>query len=179
MCLKDLNLNLNHLLRSSTNISKHPPLNEITKLLVTVVEVIVITNEDSLEILDINLLLIHARILVQNIIIFTPLITFLPTMIVTNLAMANIMKILLHDHIILSAKTIVQRPLVAHINLTIVLANTLLVITTPPLDAIKHHIIFILNHVMTATAVALTLIQNNTNIIKTNPLLTLPNNPLQ
>ena len=44
------------------------------------------------------------------------------------------------------------------------------------LDAINHHIAPLLSHVMTATAVALTLIQNHTQIINTNTLLTTLNN---
>ena len=71
-----------------------------------------------------------------------------------------------------------QNLFLVHINLTHVLANALLVLTTPLLDVINHHIVFVLNHTMTATAVTLFLIQNQTQTINTNPLLTLSNNPL-
>ena len=89
--------------------------------------------------------------------------------------MINIIKNLYQDDIILTAQPIIQHHLVAHLNLNLFLANALLVITTPLLDAINHYIVLLLNHVMNATAVAL----NYTQIINTNPLLTLLNNPFQ
>ena len=100
-------------------------------------------------------------------------------MIVTDLAMTNIIKSILPDHIMFLARTIIQHPLVAHQNLNLVLANALLVITTPLLDAINHHIDLRLNYVMTATAVAFTLIQNRIQIINTHSLITLLNSLLQ
>ena len=54
------------------------------------------------------------------------------------------------------AQLIIHHPLVVHINVTLVLANALLVITTSLLHARNHLIVLFLNHVMTATAVALT-----------------------
>ena len=93
--------------------------------------------------------------------------------------MINIIKNFLHDHNILHAEIIIQLPLVVQLILTLALANALLVLTTPLLDAINNHIVLLLNHAMTATAVALALIQNHTQITKTNPLLVLFNNPLQ
>ena len=140
------------------------------------IEVLVIIVEYSRETLDINPVLTHGLILIQNYII-TPPTTFIDTMIVTDLAMTNNLKNPLQDHFILLAPYIIQHSLVAHISLTLVLGNVLLVTTTHHLDAINHHIVLLLNHVMTATAVALTLIQNHFQIIKTNPLLTSLNNP--
>ena len=127
-CLKSLNINQNHLLLRSTNFLKHRPINIITKLLVTVVEVIVFTIEDYLENLNTNPVLSHAQILVQSIIIITPFTTFVHTMIVNNLAITNIIKKLLQDYIVLFAQIIVQHlPLEAHINPTLVLTNAFLV----------------------------------------------------
>ena len=68
------------------------------------------------------------------------------------------------------AQIIIQQPLVVHINLTLVLANALLFISTPLLDAINNVIVLLLNHVKTATAVALTQFQNHIQIINTNLL---------
>ena len=98
-------------------------------------------------------------------------------MIVTDLALTNIIYNLLQDRSILLIQTIIQHPLVALINLTLVLANAFPVITTPLLDAINHHIVLLLNHVMTATAVV-TSNQNHTQITNTNPMLDLVSNPL-
>ena len=77
-------------------------------------------------------------------------------MIVTDLDVTNIIQSRLQDHIITLAQIIIQHPLVSHINLTLVLANVLLVITTTLFDAINQHIVLLLYHVTTATAVALT-----------------------
>ena len=55
---------------------------------------------------------------------------------------------LLEEQIFFLARTIIQQCLVVHINLTLVLANAPLVITTPLLDAIIHHIVHLLNHVI-------------------------------
>ena len=132
--------------------------------------------ENALENLDLNPVFTHAQTLVQNITIITPLITILHTLIVTDLAMTKILTNILQDQIVLVAQIIFQHLLVAHINLTHVLANALLVLTTPLLNIINHHIVFLLNHVMTATAVTLTLIPNQSQTINTNPLLTLCNN---
>ena len=104
ICLKNRNLSLNHLLLASTNILKHPPINTVTKLLVTVVEVIVITIEVSLEALVINPVLTHAQTLVQNFIISTLLTTILHPAIVTDLALTNIIKVSFKIIICLSLK---------------------------------------------------------------------------
>ena len=88
ICLKYLNLNQNVLLPSFIIISKHPSTRITPKLLVMVV--------------DINLILILAQKLVQNIMTNTPPIIILHTMIVTDLAMISIIENVLHEHFILS-----------------------------------------------------------------------------
>ena len=141
------------------NILNHPPINKITKFLAIVEVVIEPIIENSLENLDINLVLTPAQTLAQKVIMITPLTTIIQIMIVTNLAMINIIETLLQEPITLLAQVIIQYPLVVHIILTLVLANAPLVGTTPHLDAINNHIVLLLSHVLIATKVDLTLIQ--------------------
>ena len=141
----------------------------MTNFLVTVKDVTVFTISDSLQILDTNAVFTHVQTLVRNNTIITPLTTILHTMIVSDPAMTNIIQNLVQDYIILFAQTTIQQPPVARKNLTLVLANALLVITTPVLDAINHQLVLLFNHIMTTTAVALTLFWIHTQIINTNP----------
>ena len=52
--------------------------------------------------------------------------------------MINIIEYLLQEHNILLAQLIIQHPLAVHINLTPVVANAVLVLTTPLLNAGNH-----------------------------------------
>ena len=156
--LKTSNLIQTHLLVLFFNISNQPPINLITKLLVTVVEVKVIIIKNSIENLDINLVLFPAQTVAQNITIISPLILILHIVIVTDLAMIKIIETLPQEHIILLAQTILQHPLAVQIRFTLVFANAPLVETTPLLDAMNHQIVLLLSHEIIAVEVDLTLI---------------------
>ena len=105
----------------------------------------------------------------------TPII-ILHTMIVIDLGMTNIITNLLPNHIILPHVPIITLPLlVVHSNITLVLANAPLAITTPLLNDITLPTVLLLNHVMIAIVVDRHHFQNYTLIFNINPLLTLLN----
>ena len=91
-------------------------------------------------------------------------------MIVTDLAIIKVIENLLQEHTVIHAQIIYQYPLIVQINFTLV--NAPLVITTPLLDAIYHHIVLLLNHVLIAIDVDLTPIHSPTQALTTNLLLT-------
>ena len=99
-------------------------------------------------------------------------------MIATDFAVTSMMKNLLHEHIILLAHITFLHPLVAHLSVTLVLANAHLAATTPLLDDINQHIVLLLNHVLSAIEVDHTLILKATLTIIISPLLISLNNPL-
>ena len=87
---KNLNFIQNHLLVPFINIIKHPPVIIVTTLHVVVAEVVVIIIESSFENLDLNLVTLFAQTVAQSIMTNTPLIFFLHSMTVIDLALINI-----------------------------------------------------------------------------------------
>ena len=118
---------------------------------------------------DINLVLIHAQILVQNYLINTLLVLILHTMIVTDLAMTEIISL----NIKISS-TFCRCPYKYYLRSAIAPLAT----TIPLLDNINHHIVLLLSHAMVAIAIDHTLILKATLTILINPLLVLLNNPI-
>ena len=112
---------------------------------------------------------IPAQTLVQKITITTPLINIVHFMILTEFAMINIIEDLLQKHNILLAQTFFQHPLVAHQTLTLVLTKAPLVIITPLPDALNNHIVLLLNQVLIAIEINLTVIQYSTQTTNTKP----------
>ena len=159
ICYTNLNLNQNHILLPFFTTLKLRPTNIKTKPLAIVVEVIVIIIGYFLENLGINLVLSLALTLVENFTTTAPLRINIFSMIENDLSMTNIIENLLQAHNTHLAHTTIQYPVVAHINHIFVRANALIVITNSTSDNINHHIFLLLNQVLIATEVDLTIIQ--------------------
>ena len=147
----------------------------IIKLLVTAAVAIVTNIEDSHENRAINPVPILAQISAQVFITTTLLKTISHIMIVTDLVMINIIKTPPHVHFILLAPIIIQPHLVVHINLTLVRVKAPLAIITHLLDAKKHPIALLLNHVLIDIEADLTRTQGIVQIPITNLLSILLN----
>ena len=100
-------------------------------------------------------------------------------MIVPDLTMANNIETIFHELIILLVHIAILHPHIAHSNITIVLANAPLIITTPLLDDINRHIVLLLSHVLIAIKIDHTPILTVTLTVIINPLLISLNNPIQ
>ena len=170
--------NVNHPLLPFINLLKHSPINMINNLLVIVVVAEVTIFKDSHENLAINFVLTLVQILAQDIIITTFLKTFQHIMIVIDPVMINITKTPLHDHFTILAPITIQHHLVVHINLNFVLVNASLAIITPPLYAINHHTVLLLNYVLIAIEIDLALTQEITQILNIFLLSIFLNNQL-
>ena len=162
ICSKNQNHNLDLRPQPFINILKALPINLI--ILATVVEVTVTLPADLLVKVDINLVLIHAHIHVLEIILKLPPVHIHLTPIVIDLDMINITIKILTNHTLLHEHIITLIPLVAHLNITIVLVNVPQIF---PLfiDTILR-IALLLNHAMIVTVVNLIQIR----IIILNPV---------